>query len=77
MVNVVSIPRSDWNQVDPHAHICLAFGNDVEGVFVPQYFQSHYFRDSEFAQFAALLGTLEGQTLEAIRQIKGLAGTVK
>jgi hypothetical protein len=77
MVNVVAIPRSEWSQSDAHAHICLAFGNTVDGTFVPRYFESHYFKEAEFAQFVALLGSLEGQTLEAVRQIKGLAGTIK
>lgn len=77
MINVVAIPRSEWNQSDSHAHVCLAYGNTLDGVFVPRYYESLYFRDAEFAQFVTLLGGLEAQTLQAVQQIKGLAGTVK
>lgn len=77
MINVVAIPRSEWNQSDSHAHICLAYGNTVDGAFMPRYYESLYFRDAEFAQFVQLLGGLEGQTLEAVRQIKGISGTIK
>jgi hypothetical protein len=49
----------------------------VDGAFVPRYYESLYFRGAEFGQFVALLGSLEGQTLEAIQQIKGLAGTIR
>jgi hypothetical protein len=77
MINVVALPRSEWSQEDAHAHICLAYGNTVDGAFVPRYYESLYFRGAEFGQFVAALGGLEAQTLEAVQQIKGLSGTIK
>jgi hypothetical protein len=76
-INVVAIPRSELGQADPHAEISLAFGAEVNGNFAPRYYEIHSFSGAEFAQFVALLGSLEGQTLEAIQQIKGLAGTIR
>jgi hypothetical protein len=76
-ISVIAIPRSELGQSDPHAEVSLAFGAEVNGNFAPRYYEVHSFNGAEFAQFVALLGTLEGQTLEAVRQIKGLSGTIK
>jgi hypothetical protein len=76
MIDVVAIPQEKWDQTEPHAHVCLAFGSLVNGEFSPRYFESLYFKGSEFGQFVALLGSLEGQTLQAVQQIKGLPGVI-
>lgn len=76
-INVVAIPRSIPGEFDPGATVVLAYGQTTDGNFAPRYFETLTFAGAEFGQFVAMLGSLEFQTLEAVQEIKGLAGTVR
>jgi len=71
------MPRSDWNQSEPHAHVALAYGREEGGVFEERYRSSLKFTGAEFMAFMAAFQDLEGRFLQGIMSIKNLQGTVE
>ena len=76
-VDIVVMPRVDWNQSQPHAHVSLAYGREDEGVFSERYRTSLRFEGAEFGAFMAAFQDLEGRFLQGIMAIKGLRGVVE
>jgi hypothetical protein len=71
------MPSVEWKQGEPHAHVALAYGTEVEGVFTERYRTSLRFEGAEFGQFMASFQDLEGRFLQGIMAIKGLRGVVR
>lgn len=76
-VDIVVMPRAEWNQSAPHAHVSLAYGREEDGAFEERYRTSLKFEGAEFDAFMAAFQDLEGRFLQGIMTIKGLRGAIE